>query len=114
MEKYKSLSVEEKTEYWREHIRKWRESGLSQALYCRQNEINKNAFTWRKRRIEGNKNSRITKVSKQLVDEILQYQSTIVLTVNGNLRITVERNFDPEFLQRLLKTLGAYDANKLG
>ena len=113
MEDYRSLSKEEKIAFWQEHIARWRESGLSQVIYCRENNLNKNAFTWRKRSLEGKVKTRITKVSSKTVSEITNRQPPLELMINEKLRITVDRDFDPELLQRLLKTLGVYDDTQL-
>lgn len=113
MEDYKKLSANGKTVFWQSHIKKWKESGSSQAMYCRQNGLNKNAFTWRKRNLEGKTRTRMTKVPGQAVNKINHVQPAIELTVNGRLRITVGQDFDPGLLQRLLKALGAYDDSRL-
>lgn len=39
-------------EYWREQMNGWRASGLTQAEYCRQNDLDANRFSNWKRRIE--------------------------------------------------------------
>ena len=33
------LSKEEKEAYWTSHIKKWRQSGLSQTAYCKQEDV---------------------------------------------------------------------------
>jgi hypothetical protein len=39
----------EKEEYWREKLRNWRSSGLSQADFCRKEGLNQNSFSsWKK------------------------------------------------------------------
>jgi hypothetical protein len=32
--------------YWQKHISQWSKSGLTQAEYCRRNEISAAAFVW--------------------------------------------------------------------
>ena len=113
MEDYKNMSADKKIEFWHEHIKKWKESGLSQATYCRQNGISRDAFNWRKRRLEKSSNSRLTKVPMQTVSEIIHDDSALELSINGKLKVRVDRNFNPELLQRLLKTLGAWDDSQL-
>ena len=113
MEDYKNLSADEKSAFWQDHIKKWKESDYSQAMYCRQNGLNKNAFTWRKRKLEGKMRPRMTKVPEQTVNKLNREQTAIELTENGRLKITVSRDFDPELLRKLLKALGAYDDTQL-
>ena len=39
------------TQWWR-HVNAWRESGLSQADYCRQQGLNRKTFSLRTRRVQ--------------------------------------------------------------
>ena len=41
----------ERERKWREHVRAWQSSGLSQAAYCRQHGLTQNDFSWWKREI---------------------------------------------------------------
>ncbi len=39
-----------KTEYWQQHIKDWESSGLTQAIYCLQNDIKQNTlYYWRQK-----------------------------------------------------------------
>jgi len=38
---------------WRQHVKAWRESGLSQADYCRQQGLNRKTFSLWTRRAQG-------------------------------------------------------------
>ncbi len=37
--------------FWLEHLRRWKQSGLSQAQYCRQQHLSAQAFGWWKGRL---------------------------------------------------------------
>ena len=41
----------ERGRFWQRHLRQWRQSGLSQAQYCRQHRLSVPAFGWWKRRL---------------------------------------------------------------
>ena len=43
--------------YWLEHISKWSQSGISQAEYCRREQISFNSFSYRKLK-QGNEASK--------------------------------------------------------
>ena len=113
MEDYGNLTKGEKTAFWQEHIEKWEESGLTQAMYCREHGLNKNAFTWRKRSLSGRVKPRITQIPTKTVTEITNIQSSLDLTINDAIRLTIDQNFDPELLKKVLKTLGAWNDNQL-
>ena len=36
----KSISADDREQFWRSHLETWSLSGLSQAEYCRQNDLN--------------------------------------------------------------------------
>lgn len=50
----KSTSPNRKEQLWRKHIINWRESDLSQAEYCRRNELSAKSFTYWLGRIRKN------------------------------------------------------------
>lgn len=45
----KSLTV--RGRFWARHLQRWNQSGLSQAQYCRQQQLSVPAFGWWKRRL---------------------------------------------------------------
>jgi len=47
----KAEAAERRREHWREVLRRWESSGLSQAAFCRQREIPIWRFTWWKKRL---------------------------------------------------------------
>jgi len=42
----RQIAQEEKSRFWQEHIQRWRESGISQADYCREHGLKEGAFTY--------------------------------------------------------------------
>jgi len=46
---HKSLTV--RGRFWAQHLHRWQQSGLSQAQYCRQQQLSVPAFGWWKRRL---------------------------------------------------------------
>ena len=46
----KSLTV--RGRFWARHLQRWKQSGLSQTQYCRQQQLSVPAFGWWKRRLE--------------------------------------------------------------
>lgn len=47
----KTETAERRREHWREVLRRWESSGLSQAAFCRQRKIPIWRFTWWKKRL---------------------------------------------------------------
>jgi uncharacterized protein with WD repeat len=46
----RQASLEERERFWDEHLREWRSSGLSQAQYCRENNLSSKTFAYWKRK----------------------------------------------------------------
>jgi len=44
-------SLTRRGRFWLKHLQRWRQSGLSQALYCRQQHLSAPAFGWWKGRL---------------------------------------------------------------
>jgi hypothetical protein len=113
MKDYSDLNKQEKTSYWRNHIDRWEESGLSQAEYCRSNGINKNAFTWRKRSFASQTVPGMIRVPEKVVAALHNQQSSLELKISKKLSITISPDFNAELLTKLLKTLGVMDEDQL-
>ena len=55
--------------YWQKHISQWSKSGLTQAEYCRRNEISAAAFHWWKRHLrKKSKTQKDSSTSMQFVE----------------------------------------------
>jgi len=49
---------------WETHLKNWKESGLSQAEYCRQNGMNKDTFgKWKKRLMQEAAGNRFVEIA---------------------------------------------------
>lgn len=96
------------SEYWLEHIRKWQESGLSKAEYCRQNDLTKHLFYYRCQRLRPASPDEGTVVPLSFqVGDISPNQPCLVITVGGRYQVAIEGDFHPPVLQKLIKTLEA-------
>lgn len=98
----------EKRQYWEQHIRSWKESGLAQSEYCRRHNLRENQFTYWKRKFEFAA-APISLVELQLnsalQSRISAKPAPLRLIVSEQYRIEVERGFDPVALQQLVFTL---------
>lgn len=101
----------EKANFWREHVAKWRASGLSQAEYCRQSCVSIKSLGYWKRRYERDRQPSsppvIVPVPRQhLVPSSLR-QEEGALRVHLGHRFTVEicGDFCVPVLEKLVRTL---------
>jgi hypothetical protein len=101
-----SVEGQQRRKFWENHLRDWEASGLSQAGYCRKHGLSHKSFVyWKKRLMPAG-------VAVSLV-EVPRFQSTSIVVPSRPLRlmfgnrygIEIERGFDEQTLNRLLRVL---------
>ncbi|MBF0290333.1 MAG: hypothetical protein HQM14_21175 [SAR324 cluster bacterium] len=96
---------ETRREYWERHIVEWRNSGLSQAQYCRENHLNYQLFCkWKKRSKKRNLDSRITHslIPVQIKPGI---GSSVNLWIRDRYRLELRSDCDLQIVANLLQLL---------
>jgi hypothetical protein len=95
--------------YWQKHISKWSESGLSQAEYCRQNNLSAAAFHWWKGELRRkSKTQKDSSISMQFVEVCgvpparAGRDDTYEVVLSRGRTIRVDRDFDSDVLKRLI------------
>ena len=114
MEKKINLSVMDKEVYWKNLIKEWKNSGLSQAEFCQQNKIaQSNFFNWRKRLQEkGVDLPRVLLAPVSIKQEEPKRvkptfsSAPIVLLLKNQVRLEITAHTDKLALKRLLEVLG--------
>ena len=51
------MTADQKHYFWKQHIEAWRESQLSQRVYCDQNKLSFSSFGYWRKRLQTNKNA---------------------------------------------------------
>jgi hypothetical protein len=87
-------------EQWAEKITAWRESGLSIAAWCRQNDEGYHRFLYWRKRLEPK-----TQSSGRFV-ELSIASATMAVECNG-VTVHIERGFDRDLLRQVLAVLKA-------
>jgi hypothetical protein len=106
----KSISADEREQFWRSHLETWSLSGLSQAEYCRQNDLNLARFGYWKRRFrKDNLPVEFVQVPTASVKSTRLFQDTGVpslrITMGSEFAIEVLDEFSPATLEKVLLTL---------
>ncbi len=102
-----NLSRSGKRRYWEKHLEQWRGTDLSEPEYCRKYSIKLRTFRYWKRK-SGSDNSKPTLVElpiQNLDVPLLGSSPRLCVVVNQNLRIEIEKGFDPEELERVVRVL---------
>jgi hypothetical protein len=110
-EHYMGTSRIDKKTYWLNHINQWRESGLTQAEYCRKENINYQSFSWWK--IKGHKGkskkevmSFVPAVIKTTDIKNHQLQNEIHLFLPNQTKLVLPDTLPLNNLVYLIKSLG--------
>jgi hypothetical protein len=91
---------------WEGHIREWKLCGLSQAEYCRKQCISIKCFGYWKRKLTKSERSiSLVEVTGLKASRIFSRPNPLFLTLGGRYRIEIERGFDLETLDQLLRVL---------
>ena len=121
---------EDRQAFWRGHVVSWRESGLSQIGYCRQNHLRAARFSYWKRRFDDEDASDEARASVRLVRLPLAEEADektplahsartalrkpdapskagLELQIGGRFWIKIAADFDVRVLQKLIQTLEA-------
>lgn len=97
--------------FWKNHITCWRDSGLSQKLYCKQHGLSVQTFGYWHRKIkkaaEGKPRFYPLAVAAVTPSAPREYSgSGLEMSLcDSRFCVTVGRDFDPETLRRLIATL---------
>lgn len=97
------------SEYWHTQIEAWQSSGLTQAEYCRQHELNSSTFRSQLgefRRQANEAPPKFIPVQVQSLVEIGQQDRPIVLHCSGSYRLELPGTVSAAWLSELLRRLG--------
>ncbi len=94
---------------WQYHLDAWALTGLSQAEYCRQNDLKVNRFTyWKHRLHKGNSPVEFVQIHERSTDPLFvpDDRKPLRLTVASRFTIEITDNFSENTLEKLLLVLG--------
>jgi hypothetical protein len=107
----KSKSNRENAElgkFWKTHIKTWKNSGLSQAEYCRRNDLKKTRFTYWKLKFDKQYLPQaFVEVSQATVKKAIESKAINPLMIHCSSGFTVEvpQSFSSESLKQILTVL---------
>ena len=98
----------EKQQFWASHIESWKDSGLSQIDYCRQNDLSRHRFTyWKSKRTKELGPVTFMPVFQSPGHPCQARNQTIPirLIISDKYRLEIGDGFSPHTLGQLLHTL---------
>jgi hypothetical protein len=100
--------LEQKRSYWKQHIERWQETGLTQTEYCRQHNLKHHQLIyWKKRFLKTETDVSFVSVKfEDLLDIPAQPDyAALCLVINNHLKIEIRAGFDAPLLRQLIFAL---------
>ena len=100
--------LKQKRIYWKQQIEQWQQTGLTQAEYCRRNNLKHHQLVyWKKRYLKTQ--SDVSFVPIQLED-LLDIpaptdQASLTVVIDNQFKVEVTEGFDPQLLRQLIVAL---------
>lgn len=100
--------LEQKRIYWKQHIESWQETGLTQAEYCRRNNLKHHQLVyWKKRFLKTETDVSFVPIKlEDLLDIPAQPdRAPLSLVINNHFKIEIRAGFDAQLLRQLIFAL---------
>lgn len=92
-------------QWWR-HVKAWRESGMSQADYCRQQGLNPKTFSkWVRCEYPVDKTTRLEVIPIQVTPSLPKAEAAVVLKLTQGVHLELSTAVSPRWLAELLQCL---------
>lgn len=100
-------SDENKSQFWKNHLNAWSQTGTKQALYCREHQLSPRQFTYWKNKFKyQNLPVELVQVSPAQVNEIVGAQKQILrLDIKSGFQIEIPDDFSQSTLARVLQVV---------
>lgn len=102
---YREVDRKGKQRHWGHHLLTWKKSGLTQAEYCRRNQLSIKCFTYWKSRIE--KPDPPMKLIPVPVRPVIEHRqpAELVVVFKDRYRVEVGDGFNPAALEKVVQVL---------
>jgi hypothetical protein len=101
-----SVEGEQRRKFWENHLRDWQLSGLPQVGYCREHGLSVKSFVyWKKKLVPARASVSLVEVARFESAPKVSSCRPLRLMVGNRYGIEIERGFDEETLDRLLRVL---------
>ena len=100
--------LEQKRSYWKQQIEQWQQTGLSQAEYCRRNNLKHHQLAyWRKRCL---KTESAVSFAAVHLEDLLDIpappnQASLAVVIDNQFKVEVTEGFDPQLLRQVIAAL---------
>ena len=99
-------TTERKIQLWSDRVRSWRQSGLSQRVYCEQHQLVLGTFVYWRCRLKKLETGEPADKPRFLPITIKQQSDTsLTLLIDDRHRLEIRPDFDPDFLSKVVLAL---------
>ena len=102
--------LEQKRIYWKQQVEQWQQTGLTQAEYCRRNNLKHHQLVyWKKRYLKTETDVSLVPVKlEDLLDIATQTdQASLSLLIDNHFKVEIRDGFDPKLLRQVIFALRA-------
>jgi uncharacterized protein (UPF0335 family) len=94
----------QKKYYWEEHIKKWKQSNLTQTEYCKKNKLVPDHFSrWKNKILKANQFHQFIEIPR--ISNETKLTQPIEIIISDIFRINVTTGFDCELLKNIIQIL---------
>jgi hypothetical protein len=100
--------LEQKRTYWKQHIDSWQQTGLTQAAYCRRNNLKHHQLVyWKKRFLKTETDVSFVPLKlEDLLDIPARSDAaSLFLLINNHFKLEIRAGFDAQVLRQLIFAL---------
>jgi hypothetical protein len=100
--------LEQKRNYWKQQIEQWQQTGLSQAEYCRRNNLKHHQLVyWKKRYLKAETEVSFVPVQLEALLDIPAPadQASLTVIIDNQFKVEIAAGFDPQLLRQVVTAL---------
>ena len=100
--------LEQKRSYWKQQIEQWQQTGLSQAEYCRRNNLKHHQLVyWKKRYLKAETEVSFVPVQLEALLDIPAPadQASLTVIIDNPFKVEIAAGFDPQLLRQVVTAL---------
>ncbi len=102
----KLVSLKQKEQFWRKHIDRWSSSKISQAEYCRRNDLSLRSFMYYRGRFQKESEPvSFVQVPAQVVGQVKPGVPPLAVVFGNDCRLEVRDGFNPVTLESAVRVL---------
>jgi hypothetical protein len=100
--------IEKRSQFWKNHLKEWSQTGLTQNAYCRNNNLRPNQFTyWKNKFKQQNLPVEFVQVTSHPFEKTIDrhFPNTLRLNIKSDFQIEIPDGFSQDTLKQVLQVV---------